>query len=151
MALSISCNAFGPGELIPKEYTCDGNDISPHVEWKNVPPAAKSLVLIVDDPDAPRGVWNHWLLYDIPPSTAGLPKGAPAPAEARAGINDFGKAGYGGPCPPPGHGSHRYYFRLYALDDTLRLPVRVRRSQLEDAMSGHILEHAEYMGRYQRK
>ncbi|MCX7722324.1 MAG: YbhB/YbcL family Raf kinase inhibitor-like protein, partial [Verrucomicrobiae bacterium] len=124
MKIQVTSPAFQDGKPIPSKYTCDGEDVSPPLNWTNVPPEAKSLVLISDDPDAPVGTWVHWVLYDLPPTTAGLSEGVPKSSElpngAKQGINDFRRIGYGGPCPPPGK-PHRYYFKLYALDTVLGL------------------------------
>jgi Raf kinase inhibitor-like YbhB/YbcL family protein len=151
--LQISSPAFANGEQIPVNYTCDGEDISPALEWGGVPENAHSLVLIVDDPDAPTGTWLHWLIYDIPGNVDGLPEGAASnPAIARIGSqgqNDFSKTDYGGPCPPGGP-AHHYYFRLYALDELLNLPPESTRSDVEAAMKTHILAEAQLMGVYGR-
>ena len=137
---------------IPPEFTCDGLDVSPPLEWSGVPANAKSLVLIVDDPDAPMGTWVHWVLFNIPASAAGLPAEIPADAAlengARHGTNDFGKLGYGGPCPPGG--THRYFFKLYALDIEIDLDSGITKSQLLEAMEGHILAEGQLMGIYKR-
>jgi Raf kinase inhibitor-like YbhB/YbcL family protein len=153
MALHLRSAAFQAGGDIPVEFTCDGRDVSPRLEWGNGPAHTRSFALIVDDPDAPHGTWVHWLLYDLPASAVHLDEGVPAqrelPSGARQGLNDFRKIGYGGPCPPPGP-THRYYFRLYALDTSLGLPAGARRAELEQAMKGHVLAQAELMGRYGR-
>jgi Raf kinase inhibitor-like YbhB/YbcL family protein len=156
MSLAITSSAFRPQGTIPARYTCDGDDVSPALEWSGVPAGAQSLVLIVDDPDAPdpaapKRTWVHWVLYEIPPSAAGVAEGAARaslPAGTREGRNDWDRAGYGGPCPP--RGRHRYYFRLYALDvrlDGLREPTR---GEVDEAMATHVLEAAELMGTYAR-
>ncbi len=138
--------------MIPRLHTCDGADLSPSLEWSGVPSEARSLVLIVDDPDAPAGTWNHWLLYDFSPSITALAQGYKPSALGKSGKNDFGKLGYGGPCPPRGHGPHRYYFKLYALSiPSLGLPEGAARADIDSAMRGHVLAEAQYMGRYQRK
>ena len=150
--MELTSSAFSDGAMIPVKYTCDGVDVSPPLNWGALPAGTKSLALICDDPDAPVGTWVHWVYYDIPADTEGLPeKVAPheQPAEGGTqGINDFRKIGYGGPCPPMGR--HRYFFRLYALDimlDDLHNPTK---DQLEKAMQGHILAEAELIGTYQK-
>ena len=152
MALEISSTAFSEGEMIPTRYTCDGPDVSPDLSWSGVPDTAKSLALICDDPDAPMGTWVHWVLFNIPSSASGLPaeisSDAALESGARHGSNDFGRLGYGGPCPPGG--THRYYFKLYALDTELNLDSGVTKDQLLEAMEGHILAEAQLMGTYKR-
>lgn len=152
MPLSITSTAFEPGAAVPSLFTCDGRNISPPLAWKGVPAGAQSLVLIADDPDAPHGTWAHWVCYDIPPAVSGLaqnmPKSDTLPCGGRQGITDFGTVGYGGPCPPSG--THRYYFRLYALDTVLSLPAKKTRKQVEAAMKGHIVGVGELMGIYSR-
>lgn len=152
MALEISSTAFSEGEMIPNRYTCDGPDVSPDLSWSGVPDAAKSLALICDDPDAPMGTWVHWVLFNIPSNASGLPAEIPSDDAlengARHGTNDFGRLGYGGPCPPGG--THRYYFKLYVLDTELNLDSGVTKDQLLDAMKGHILAEAQLMGTYKR-
>jgi len=156
MALEISSTAFGPGSPIPKRCTCEGNDVSPPLHWQGVPAGTKSLVLIVDDPDAPdprapRMTWVHWVLANLPVDAGGLPEGiAPAalPAGSVEGLNDWKRTGYGGPCPPIGR--HRYFHKLYALDillDDLKHPTK---AQLEAAMKGHVLARAELVGTYEK-
>jgi len=152
MAFKLTIPAFADGGVIPKLHTCEGADISPSLEWGGEPAATRSLALIVDDPDAPAGTWNHWLLYDLPPSVRSLAQGYKAGKPGQSGTNDFGRIGYGGPCPPKGHGPHRYFFKLYALDvATLGLPAGARRAQIDKAVKGHILAEAQYMGRYERR
>jgi Raf kinase inhibitor-like YbhB/YbcL family protein len=156
MALTLISPAFSAMGPIPTKYTCDGDDISPPLEWTGVPDDAQSLALIVDDPDAPDPAapkmrYVHWVLYNIPPETRGLPEGAgkaTLPEEAREGINDFKKRGYGGPCPPIGR--HRYVFTLYALDKTFNDAGAVSKSELEAAMKTHVIEKTELIGTYQR-
>ena len=125
MNVEITSEAFAEGARIPRRYTCEGEDVSPQLSWGEVPDGAKSIALIADDPDAPAGTWVHWVIYGLPPDSRGLDEGLPTsdslPSGARQGTNDFGRAGYGGPCPPPGHGTHRYYFKLYALDIEVEL------------------------------
>lgn len=148
----LSSSAFKEGAVIPRKYTCDGSDFSPPLNWDNVPAQAKSLALIVDDPDAPMGTWVHWVIFNIPPKTTELPENVPAkeslPDGALQGKNDFRNYGYGGPCPPGG--THRYFFRLYALDTVLELKAGCTKPQLLKAMSGHIIGEGQLMGRYSR-
>ena len=134
--MKLSSPAFAEGELIPTKYTCDGENVSPPLEWEGVPEQAKSLALIVDDPDAPSGVFVHWLLFQIPVTESGLKEGAGGKNSKRGlhGKNGFGKAAYGGPCPPSG--THRYYFRLYALDAQLTLQSGAARSELDRRCAG---------------
>ncbi|HJT88662.1 MAG TPA: YbhB/YbcL family Raf kinase inhibitor-like protein [Bryobacteraceae bacterium] len=132
-------------------HTCQGADVSPSLEWKDEPRDTRSFALIVDDPDAPAGTWRHWVLYDIPPQVHNLAQGYKPGNLGVSGTNDFGKPGYGGPCPPKGK-PHRYYFKLYALDvHTLGLPAGIQANELENAMKGHIRGETQYMGRYQRR
>ncbi len=150
----LTSSAFAHHGAIPERYGCDGEDVSPPLSWTGVPGGTKSLVLIVDDPDAPdpaapERTWVHWVLYNIPPGTLGIPEGAKAlPAGARPGVNDWKRTGYGGPCPPIGR--HRYFHKLYALGtmlDGLSNPTKIA---VEEAMKGHILAKAELVGTYQR-
>lgn len=153
MAMTLTSPAFKNGEAIPTENTCSGDDRSPELNWTSVPAKAKSLALIVDDPDAPVGTWVHWVLYDLPADEGGIPEDVTSaetmPNGAKQGINDFKKVGYGGPCPPPGK-PHRYFFKLYALDATLKLAPKATKAQVEAAMKGHIVEKAELMGTFGR-
>jgi Raf kinase inhibitor-like YbhB/YbcL family protein len=153
MALTITSTVFRDGAAIPKKYTCDGQDVSPPLAWTGVPANAKSLALICDDPDAPMGTWVHWVLWGMTPSTPSLPEGVPRdpvlPGGARQGLNSGSKAGYNGPCPPPGK-PHRYFFKLYALDTVLDLPERANKAALEQAMKGHVLTQGQIMGTYGR-
>ena len=152
MAFKLLIRAFREGDTIPKLCTCEGADLSPALEWEEEPPATRGFALIMDDPDAPVGVWNHWLLYDIPASVHTLPQGCKTGAVGVSGTNDFGRPGYGGPCPPKGHGPHRYFFRLYALDvASLGLAAGARRGALDGALARHVLAEAGYMGRYERR
>jgi hypothetical protein len=152
MAFRLFSSAFSEGDWIPELHTCQRADISPPLEWMGEPPETRSYALIVDDPDAPGGVWTHWVLYDIPPQTHNLAQGCRTAGLVLAGANDFGKRGYGGPCPPRGHGPHRYFFKLYALDlRTLGLPAGVKAGELARALEGHILAEARYMGRFERR
>ncbi|ASJ03746.1 hypothetical protein A3L09_06425 [Thermococcus profundus] len=149
-------SVFHDGEFIPKEYTCEGDDINPPIYIGKLPPETKSLVLIVDDPDAPGGTFTHWIAWNIPP-TGEIPMGVPKekainePIRATQGKNDFGKIGYNGPCPPRGHGVHHYHFKVYALDTELHLKGGSSRSELEKAMEGHVLAWGEVVGLYERK
>ena len=155
MAMTLNSPAFRPNGHIPPKYTCEGEDVSPPLAWTGVPAGARSLVLIVDDPDAPdpkapKMVWVHWVVYNIPPATEGLPESAGngrMPQGVLSGLNDFGKTAYGGPCPPIGR--HRYFFKLYALDITLDLKGATK-SQVEQAIRGHVLASAELVGTYQK-
>jgi Raf kinase inhibitor-like YbhB/YbcL family protein len=153
MTFTIRSTAFTAGGTIPKQYTCDGSDISPPLTWTEPPAGTKSLALIMDDPDAPAGTWVHWVLYNLSPVTRDLPDGVPTTTAltsgAKQGNTDFGKVGYGGPCPPQGP-PHRYFFKLYALDAELNLASKATKRQLETAMEGHILAQAELIGRYGR-
>jgi Raf kinase inhibitor-like YbhB/YbcL family protein len=139
--------------MIPKKFTCDAADVSPALTWANAPSGTESFALIADDPDAPVGTWTHWIAWDIPASSTGLPEGVPKqealPDGTRQGRNDFKRIGYGGPCPPPGK-PHRYFFRLYALDAKLTLNPGATRHELERAMDGHVLARAEVIGKYGR-
>jgi len=152
-ALSLKVSGFNPGEFIPVQYTCSGEDISPEISWQDIPQGSKSLVLICEDPDAPMGVWTHWIIYNIPPEIMSLkqkfPKLIKTDKGILQGVNDFGKVGYNGPCPPPGM-PHHYHFKLYALDIILSLPPGARRKDLLEAIQGHILAQADYIGLYQR-
>jgi len=157
MSATLDSPAFLDGAEIPKAYTCQGRDFSPALAWSGIPPAAKSLALVVDDPDAPdpaapKMTWVHWVLYDIPPSATGLPEGvqsASLPAGTREGLNDWKRKGYGGPCPPIGR--HRYFFKLYALDVALGDRGAVAKQELERLMEGHVLARAQLVGTYQKK
>jgi len=150
----ITSDAFTEGAAIPIKYTCDDADVSPPLKWSDAPAGTKSFALICDDPDAPAKTWVHWVLYDLPPTVAelaeDLPKGEKLASGASQGRSDFGRLGYGGPCPPPGK-PHRYYFKLYALDATLNLPAGRTKEQLIEAISGHTLAEASLMGTYKRK
>lgn len=152
--MHLKAPAFDAGADIPIRFTCDGTDISPALAWDSPPERTETLVLVMDDPDAPSKTWVHWLLYDLPASHRDLPEHVPTSGTldsgAQQGRNDFGRLGYGGPCPPPG-APHRYYFRLYALDKRLGLPQGATRAQLDHAMRGHVLAQTELMGRYRRR
>ncbi len=151
--MELKSAAFQPGSLIPAKYTCDGQDISPPLNWPDPPAGTESFALISDDPDAPVGIWVHWVIWNIPAGTRALeenlPKMASLPNGAKQGTTDFRRIGYGGPCPPSG--THRYFFKLYALDTTLNLPASTIKKDLEKAMDGHILGQAELIGKYQRR
>lgn len=152
MAIAITSAAFPDAGMIPKEYTCDGRNISPPLSWDGVPEGAGSLAIICDDPDAPAGTWVHWVLFNLPATVNELPQGIP-PDEvlangARQGMNDFRKFGYGGPCPPGG--THRYYFKIYALNTELTQGPGITKAELLKAMKGHILAQGQLMGRYKR-
>jgi Raf kinase inhibitor-like YbhB/YbcL family protein len=152
MTFKLTVDGFREGATIPRKHTCEGKDLSPAIAWENAPGTTKSFALIVDDPDAPAGTWNHWLLWDIPAGTSQINEGFRPGALGAGGTNDFGNTGYGGPCPPPGHGPHRYFFKLYALDvASLDLPEGAKRDKLDAAMRDHVLAEAQYMGRYERK
>lgn len=143
--LKVFSTAFSHNGHIPAEYTCDGKDINPPIEVADIPEGTKSLAMIMEDPDAPRGVFDHWVVWNIPPNEAIAEESNPG----ISGLNDFGKTGYGGPCPPSG--VHRYFFRLYALDIKLDIPAGADKQTLIDAMQGHILGQGETMGLYQRR
>lgn len=145
--MKITSKAFANNGFIPRKYTCDGQDINPPLTIKEIPANTKSLVLIVDDPDAPMGVWTHWLVWNIDPKTTEIKEGI-VPQGAVLGKNDFGKPDYGGPCPP--RGTHRYFFKVFALDVVLNLPSGASRSQLEKAMENHIVGQGQLMGKYSR-
>ncbi len=156
MALTLESNAFANGETIPSKYTCQGLDLSPGLTWSGVPEKAQSLVLIVDDPDAPdprapKMTWVHWVLYNIPPGVSGLPEGVQPkelPPGTEEGRNDWQRTGYGGPCPPIGR--HRYFHKLYALDEALEGLNTPTKAEVESAMQGHIIAQAELVGTYQK-
>lgn len=149
----ITTEAFRQGETIPSRYSCEGDDISPPLTWNGVPANAKSIVLIMDDPDAPSGTFVHWVLFNIPAETQhlteGIPSGKVLGDGSRHSMTDFGRTGYGGPCPPSGK-PHRYFFRIYALDTQLDLSAGVSRKQVEIAMKGHVVAQGELMGKFGR-
>jgi len=154
MRLELKSSAFAEGGTIPKKYTCDGQNISPPLSWTAPPKGTNSLALVCDDPDAPGGVWVHWVLFGLAPETKELPE-AISPQEvvlggAKQGRNDFGKLGYGGPCPPRERPAHRYFFRLYALDFQPNLKAGATKQELLKAIQGHILAEGQLMGRYER-
>jgi Raf kinase inhibitor-like YbhB/YbcL family protein len=151
--VTLQSPAFSDGEVIPVRFTCEGDNVSLQLEWKGAPDGTRAFALVMDDPDAPRGTWVHWIIYDLPGGVDELAEHLPTsqelPSGARQGRNDFGRIGYDGPCPPPG-AAHRYYLRLFALDAPLDLEPGARRAGLDRAMRGHVLAHAELMGRYRR-
>lgn len=153
MTIRLTSSAFTNGGPIPKEYTCDGKDVSPPLSWTNLPPSTQSIALTVDDPDAPSGIWVHWILFNLPADTTSLPVGMPTTdaldSGARQGSNDFGGVGYGGPCPPRGK-PHRYVFKIYALDAPLALESGSMRRMLINAITGHIIDEGELVGTYGR-
>ena len=152
MAISVTSSAFNETGMIPTKYTCDGKDVSPQLAWAGIPVNAQSVALICDDPDAPVGTWVHWVVYNIPTDTNGLPETSSAeglPPGILQGLNDWQQAGYQGPCPPIGN--HRYYFKLYALDTVLPDLKHPAKSALEKSMRGHIIARSELVGRYQRQ
>jgi len=152
MAFQIFSPAFTEGGNIPELHTCQGADLSPALEWKGEPRETRSFVLLMDDPDAPAGTWNHWLLYDIPSAVHNLPQGFKPGNVGLSGKNDFGKPGYGGPCPPKGHGPHRYFFRLYAMGvPSLDLPEGASRKQIDAAGGSHAIAEVQWMGRFERR
>ncbi len=145
--MTLKSPAFGEGEAIPRKFTCDGADVNPPLVIRGVPKEAKSLALIVDDPDAPRGLWVHWLVWNIDPGIEAIEENS-VPAGAALGTNDFDKTVYGGPCPS---GKHRYFFRLYALDGMLDLAPGAEKTDLEKALEGHVLARGELRGTYTRR
>ena len=152
--MHLQSNAFNHTTDIPAQYTCEGQDVSPELSWQGEPAGTKTYALIADDPDAPVGTWTHWLIYNIPATTHELPHAFPHKEILEDGTmqgrNDFGKIGDGGPCPPSGDYAHRYYFRLFALNDTLTLEPGAKKSELEKAMHGKVLAQAELEGHYAR-
>jgi hypothetical protein len=154
MAFQLTSTAFNGGERIPKRYTCDGENRSPPLAWTGAPSAARSFALLCDDPDAPAGTWHHWALFDIPATMTELDEGLPQEANVQAlrqAFNDFVEIGYGGPCPPRGHGVHHYRFRLLALDvDRLSVKERVTCKEVEKAARSHVIATAELVGTYSR-
>ncbi len=164
MALQLSSPAFDDGGRIPERFTCDGADVSPPLRWSGVPSGARSLAILCADPDAPGGVFHHWALFDLPADQAEVPEGYATEARVaelgpsvglgvrtvRQGVNGFGHRGYRGPCPPPGHGPHRYVFRLHALDAQPDLGRGASRDEVERALTGHTLAVAELVGTYER-
>lgn len=151
--MKLTSSAFAEGGRIPPQHTCDGADVSPALEWSGAPEATKSFALICEDPDAPAGDWVHWTVYDLPPTSTGLPEGVPStddiPGGGRQGRNDFRRIGYGGPCPPGG--THRYVFALYALDRMLRLSGGAAKKEVRAAIRGHVLAEGRLTGKYSRR
>ena len=151
--MEITSSAFDEGGMIPGKYTCEGVNISPPLKWSSVPDGTKAFAIICDDPDAPMGTWVHWVIYNIPAGIHELSEDVPAtetlPNGAKQGRNDFRKTGYGGPCPPGG--THRYYFKVYALSEELNIKSGITKSELLKAMEGYILEEGHLMGRYKRQ
>jgi Raf kinase inhibitor-like YbhB/YbcL family protein len=145
--LELTSTAFDEGAAIPERHSCDGEDLSPPLAWESLPEGTQSLALLVHDPDAPSGDFTHWVAWGIDPSSGGIEEGARAPRE---GHNGRGERGYMGPCPPPGHGAHRYFHMLYALDDQIDLDDGADRGQLEQALDGHVLAEARLVGVYER-
>ena len=153
MEINLISTAFENDGMIPSKYTCDGDDISPPLKWDSVPDGTVSIALVSDDPDAPMGTWVHWVLYNLPPDKTELPEafGDDETLEdgTRQGITDFGKTGYGGPCPPSG--THRYFFKIYALDTMIDTATVLDKKGLLEKMEGHILAQGELMGKYKRQ
>jgi Raf kinase inhibitor-like YbhB/YbcL family protein len=153
MEIKITSSVFEEDGLIPPKYTCDGADISPPLQWDAVPEGTNSIALISDDPDAPMGTWVHWVIFGLPADTRELAENIPPdeilPNGARQGLSDFGRIGYGGPCPPSG--THRYFFKIYALDTEIDLPAGANKRQLLKAVEGHILGQGQLIGKYKRQ
>ena len=156
---TLSSSAFQEGEVIPSKYTCEGQDVSPSLSWTGVPEGTESFAITCLDPDAPPGTWIHWILYDLPGDSTDLPEGVAKKETLESGtkqgacwgVSSFSRVGYYGPCPPPGHGFHRYYFAVYALDvDSLGLKPEAKLNEVEEAMEGHVLGKGGVMGRYKR-
>ena len=152
MEIKLTSEAFEDGGLIPAKYTCDGQDISPPLQWEEVPQGTRTIALICDDPDAPMGTFVHWVLFNSQADTTQLPENVPPekilPSGTKQGFTDFGRIGYGGPCPPSG--THRYFFKIYAVDANLDLPAGADKQQLLKAMEGHTLAQGQLMGKYKR-
>jgi Raf kinase inhibitor-like YbhB/YbcL family protein len=152
MEIKLTSTAFKEGQPIPSTYTCDGVNVSPPLEWSGVPKSARTITIIADDPDAPGGMWVHWVLYNLPADNIGLVENLPAAEKLVAGgfqgKTDFGTIGYGGPCPPSG--THRYFFKIYALDGDLSLTAGATKAEVEKAMEGHIVSQGQLMGTYRR-
>lgn len=153
MALELESSAFVHAGRVPQKFTCEGEDVSPPLSWRGAPPGTKSFAMICDDPDAPMGTWVHWVIYNMPAESSGLPEGVPRADSlsdgARQGYTDFQRTGYGGPCPPPGK-PHRYFFKLYALDCKLSVKGKATKEGVLAAMEGHVLGQATLMGLYER-
>jgi len=150
LSIDLTSPAFAAGETLPSEFTCDGDDISPELNWADPPAGTLSFALIMDDPDAPAGTWVHWVLYNLPADTRGLLEGYTPEAGAIAGKTSWNRQEYGGPCPPPPTGQHRYFFKLYALDTTLNAGTALNKDELLEQMEGHVLGQGELMGVYER-
>jgi len=152
MEIKVTSTTFRDGGMIPRKCSHDAEEVSPALEWTGVPESTKTIALISDDPDAPMGTWVHWVLFNLPPTEKGLPEAVPPDMElkngARQGRNDYHRIGYGGPCPPSG--THRYFFKVYALDAVLDLPAGATKAELLKAMEGHILAQGQLMGKYQK-
>jgi Raf kinase inhibitor-like YbhB/YbcL family protein len=150
--MKLASSAFTEGQAIPRQYTCSGINISPPLEWSGIPKSAKTIAIIADDPDAPAGTWVHWVIYNLPADTMGMIENLPPTEEIKGGglqgKNDFEKIGYGGPCPPSG--THRYFFKIYALDNELPLQAGAMKADVEKAMSGHVLAQAQLMGTFRK-
>lgn len=153
-AMDVESTNFKDGQMIPKRFTCDGDDISPSISWSSFPKNTRSFVVIMTDPDAPGGTFTHWVVYDIPSSVQKLEENFPKLTKVdgiKQGMNDFNRRGYGGPCPPKGHGYHRYFFKVYAIDlESLGLKAGASRKDVEQKMKGHILQEGQIMGVYRR-
>ena len=156
MAMTLKSPAFADGQRIPKKHTGEGQDLSPPLEWSDLPEGTKTLALLCDDPDAPRGTWDHWVLWNVPAALRKLPEGVPNRerlpdlGDAVQGSNSWPKIGYGGPMPPPGHGTHHYHFVLYALDAAMDLKPGANKDALQKAMKGRVLAAARLIGTYSR-
>ncbi len=154
MTFRLTSIGFSDGQRIPKRYTCEGEDLSPPLAWSDAPPATRSYLLMCDDPDAPAGTWHHWALFNVPATVPELEEGLSRDADVdamRQGINDFGEIGYRGPCPPRGHGTHHYHFRLLALNiDKLSVKDRAKCKEVETAARSHVIATAELVGIYSR-
>ena len=152
MAFTVRVEGFSAGADIPRRYTCDGEDAAPRVQWTDEPATTKSFAVIMDDRDAPGGTWTHWLVWDIPANTRSLSAETEKVQGVKSGTNDFGKRGYGGPCPPRGRGAHRYFFRVFALNAvSLGVPEGAGRASVEEAIHKHVIAEGSFMGRYERK
>ncbi|HYJ91906.1 MAG TPA: YbhB/YbcL family Raf kinase inhibitor-like protein [Pyrinomonadaceae bacterium] len=155
MAIEITSTAFKEGDDIPTQFTCDGQNISPPLTWSGVPQETQTLALLMNDPDAPNGTFTHWVMYNVPRDLDSLPDSVANNETldngARQAKNSFGNIGYGGPCPPPGHGSHRYFFHVYALDTELSLNSGATADDFLNAIDGHIIAEGQLMGRYERQ
>jgi len=149
MIFKLMSSAFAHGERIPTRYTCEGQNISPALEWSDPPRGTETFALIMDDPDAPSGTWVHWILFNLPATIRDLSERAHLPADSQEGWNSWGRPGYGGPCPPSG--THRYFFKLYALDTKIKLPPHPDKDQLLRAMENHVLAQTELIGTYSRR